>query len=233
MGRPTTDLSGQKFSKLVAIKRDYSSVGKDVFWLCKCDCGKETIATSHDLRKGKKKSCGCSKNEDIAKAHLKDVSWMRFGRLVAIKRVGMNRYRQSIWECSCDCGNYVNVSIGQLTSGQTQSCGCLHKETFNRTTHNESKTRLYRIWRAMRERCNYHKAINYKWYGAKGVSVCRDWNEFKRFRDWALSNGYRDDLSIDRIDPNGNYEPSNCRWIEREENARIAAKEMQRRRKNV
>jgi hypothetical protein len=233
MGRPTIDLSGQRFEMLVVIKRDHSIVRKDAVWLCKCDCGKETYASSHDLRYGRKKSCGCSRNALTSKAKLKDVTGMRVGRLVAIKRIGFNKYNQSVWECKCDCGNYTNVSIGQITSGGTLSCGCLHKETFNRITHNESKTRLYRIWCGMRERCYYNKSNVYKWYGAKGISICDEWHKFENFRDWAMANGYKDDLTIDRIDSNKNYEPSNCRWITRSENARIAAKEMQRRRKNV
>ena len=234
MGRPTKDLSGQRFYKLVAIERDYKPNCKDAIWVCKCDCGNKTTATSHDLRYGKKKSCGCSTNEDISKAKQKDVCGMRFGRLVAIERVGMNRHSQSIWKCKCDCGNYTNVTIGQLTSGATQSCGCWHRETFTRTSHNESNTPLYKIWCAMKDRCSRPRSTSYKWYGAKGITVCDEWgSDYETFRDWAMANGYIKGLSIDRINSDLGYSPENCRWLTRAENARRAAKEMQRRRKNV
>ena len=80
-------------------------------------------------------------------------------------------------------------------------------------SHLGSRTRLYRIWNAMKNRCNNPKSTNYKNYGMRGITVCQEWaSSFEKFRDWAVSNGYADDLSIDRLDVNGSYEPSNCRW---------------------
>lgn len=233
-GRPTFDLTGQKFGMLTAIERDYSSDRNDAMWICKCDCGNKKSVSSSDLRHSKVKSCGCSSFQLVSESKLKDISGKRYGRLVAIGRVRLNENHLSVWLCKCDCGNYCEVPLSGLTGGKTRSCGCLHKETFNRNKHKESKTRLYRIWAAMRDRCNRPGSINYKWYGGKGVKVCEEWsNDYESFRDWALANGYEDGLTIDRIDSEKDYCPSNCRWLTRSENARIAAIEMQRRRHSV
>lgn len=86
-----------------------------------------------------------------------------------------------------------------------------------KTVHGMSRTRLYRIWNSMRQRCENPNAISYKYYGAKGVTVCSEWKEFKNFCAWALNNGYANDLTLDRKDGSGNYEPSNCRWATNKE----------------
>lgn len=169
----------------------------------------------------------------------KDLTGARFGRLTVVERAGSyvspnGKQTHSLWLCKCDCGNFTTVRASQMQSRMTQSCGCLHKETFNGKKHNGRKTLLYNTWRAMKERCNNPNSISYKWYGGKGIKVCDDWNNsYESFRDWAVTNGYTEGLSIDRIDSHLGYFPENCRWLTRSENSRIAAKEMQRRRQNV
>lgn len=120
-----------------------------------------------------------------------------------------------MWLTKCDCGNEKIVKSDYLNNGNTKSCGCLQKENlkYRRITHGESKTPLYSVWSGMKDRCSNKKSASYKWYGERGIKVCEEWYNYIPFRDWALSNGYKQGLCIDRIDPNGNYEPSNCQFI--------------------
>ena len=119
-----------------------------------------------------------------------------------------------MWECKCDCGNTVVVHQQNLTNGHTKSCGCYNKELAieRNTTHGDTNNRIYRIWHDMMLRCNSQKHKSYKLYGGKGISVCESWKDYNNFKKWAIENGYSDNLSIDRKDGSGNYEPSNCRW---------------------
>ena len=129
-------------------------------------------------------------------------------------------YRRVFWKCKCDCGNEIIVSSSDLKSGNTKSCGCMRilSNTKYHKTHGDSKSRLYRIWQGMISRCKYPSHTSYKWYGAKGVKVCNEWeNSYEVFKEWAINNGYSEKLSIDRIDPYGNYEPLNCRWANNSE----------------
>lgn len=113
--------------------------------------------------------------------------------------------------CQCDCGNSKWLRSDQVLSEETKSCGCYILES--RITHGKSNHRLFTIWRGMRNRCNNANSTDYVRYGGRGITICDEWvSDFQTFYDWAMKNGYRDDLSIDRKNGNGNYEPSNCRW---------------------
>lgn len=125
-----------------------------------------------------------------------------------------------MWLCQCECGRTVIVSGANLRNGHIKSCGCYRSEIArkNATKHGLRQTRLYKIFHGMKKRCYTPTAINFSIYGGRGITICEEWlNDFQAFYDWAMSNGYADDLSIDRIDVNGNYEPSNCRWVSMKE----------------
>ncbi len=143
----------------------------------------------------------------------KDITGNRFGRLTALSRSekkGKNGC--AYWECACDCGNTKTISMSALNRGYTQSCGCLKRELLQNSRHKNK--RLYQVWQDLKQRCYNPNNKYYYRYGGRGITVCEEWQtDYEPFYTWAIKNGYKRGLQIDRIDRDGNYEPSNCRWV--------------------
>lgn len=215
MSNKCIDLTGQRFGKLVVLRRDEEKKDSNhrVFWICQCDCGNIVSIPSQNLRRGYTKSCGCMKRNDI--------TGKRFGRWTVIKKdkkIG----RIQTYFCQCDCGNTSIIPQSNLTTGKTKSCGCLQKELLSKRVkkHGMRNSRLYDIHANMKSRCYNKNNPRYASYGGRGISICDEWlnpnSGFENFHNWAMANGYSDELTIDRMNVNGDYCPDNCRWSDQE-----------------
>ena len=168
-----------------------------------------------------------------------NIEGMKFNRLTAVRFSHKHIYpcgkAKEYWIFKCDCGKEKILEKAKVVNGSTLSCGCyaIEKVKEYNTTHHLTKTRLYRIWLGMKSRCYNNKKKDYKNYGGRGIKVCTEWkSDFMNFHSWAMDNGYSDNLTIDRIDVNGNYEPSNCRWVDMKVQAKKRRNNNRKRDKN-
>lgn len=180
-------------------------------------------------------------------AKMKDITGQRFGRLTAVRFIGRDKNHHSIWLFKCDCGNDFDCLDGRVKTGNTKSCGCLSFESKSSrsraalkiaqaacVTHGHTGTRIYRIYKGMKNRCNNPNAPCYGYYGGKGITICDEWiGSPGAFIEWAMSHGYTDELTIERKDSDKGYCPENCEWISQSEQARRASVVRERNRKAV
>lgn len=212
------DLTGVRFGNLTVLKKiEERTESGHIQWLCRCDCGNEVIKTGARLRAKKARSCGCLKKTNLVGE--------RFGRLEVIEKVETNERSENKWLCKCDCGNETFATTHSLKSGNKKSCGCIKSEMLAErnkanTKHGMSHTKLHGVWHNMKDRCYRRECEEYKRYGMRGIKVCEEWkNNFQSFYLWSIENGYKNGLTLDRKNVNGDYTPENCRWATEKEQA--------------
>ena len=218
------DITGQSFGHLKVLGRGLHESSGTNGWRCRCVCGNIKVVTAGALNAGKTKSCGCQ----MTKGRRKDISGNKYGRLTVIEFDSMNANRTSNWKCRCECGKEVvvrrtNLPLkGGYEPTKTYSCGCqkVDAQKERHTIHGDAggavrgAAKEYNCWLNIIKRCYKKSAKEYKSYGAIGVTVCPQWKEsYEQFlKD--VGRAPADKQYIDRINPYGNYEPSNVRWVD-------------------
>lgn len=218
-------LENEKFGRLKVISETEPRISpkgrRDRMWKCVCDCGNVVSVSASHLLSGHTKSCGCLQRERASESSAIDLSGNVFGKLKVIERIS-EIGEKARYKCVCECGNIIEVLGCNLVKGTTKSCGCIRKEVTGKLKykHGLHETRLYQTWENMKSRCYNKKNSHYNRYGGRGITICDEWLEdFTNFYNWAMESGYKDNLTIDRIDNDGNYCPENCQWITFSENS--------------
>lgn len=211
------DVTGEKYGKLTAIKRLNKNNHNSYTWLWKCDCGNLKEAPVNQVKYGNISSCGCAKKGHSTPRKQRNLVGQKYGKLLVLKPLGkINGDAHFYSLVRCDCGEEFSVKDTLLINKRI--CGCRH---CGNKTHGMTNTRLFTVWQSMIARCSNPNEKSFKNYGARGISVCSEWQkDFNSFYQWAIKNGYGENLQIDRINVYGNYDPDNCRWVTQRDNAR-------------
>lgn len=205
--------------KIVAVEEKNN---KPLFVLRCSECGNITTAPYESIKNDAKIHKHCTKHFVKVKFDENYIGQKKN----CLKIIGITRFENNrkAFLCECDCGNKVLVKPTFWDNETVKSCGCKKEELLsmaNRKENPVSKMRIYHIYQGMKSRCFNKKSDNYANYGGRGITICQEWlDDFMNFYNWAIENGYEETLSIDRIEVNGNYEPSNCRWATNAEQQR-------------
>lgn len=229
------DITNSRYGRLLVVgyAGNYMGSKRRVrhYWTCACDCGSALDVRSDALTSYAKgeKSCGCYNREQAAercRSRLVDITGNRYGRLVVTRHIGNIDDNRQHWLCACDCGNETSVRGESLKSGAIKSCGCLSVEVATErmrelsTTHGMSGKPIYNVWLSMKARCENKNNTTYKYYGGRGISVCKKWiDSFESFYE-DVGDPPTVNHTLDRVNNNGNYEPKNVRWVTMKEQSR-------------
>ena len=207
------DLTNQRFGKLTVLYFDDYNSTNHPYWYVRCDCGIEFPVREDSLISGRKTHCGCEKGHPGFNL---DLVGRVFDRLTVIKLDHYDIDNRRHWRCLCSCGNMTTVRGIELLSGETRSCGCLRLEKARQSNliHGLSNTKIASIWNSMKYKCDYGTSKAYDNYGGIGITYCDEWMDLKVFKEWADSNGYKEGMSLDLINPFGDFTPTNCRWVD-------------------